>query len=449
MKRTHGEATFLGHFAGRGLAGAVDNSVVGTTKRKCGIRHVRTDNLTGEEREVLVIGGACSEIFSGKNLADVLRPGLEREISAMKRLEADDFADLLSIHTSAGVPSALGEFLEQLQPHLPWAASEDWCASVQLEGGTAVFAGIDLLLQLQKVRGHMRRTKVAVAERSYHGPAASSPGAPSAPLFAKDFQVTYPAPHILRKSTEGLEAEFKAFLDKYGEEVGVIIFEPQWGSSNAALPWPADTLKHFIGLAHERGILVMCDEIMCGLGRHGRGSCFLSTDLGLHIDAVTFGKAMASGVFPLSGVAIRTGTSELRHGGKGVLHMHTYAGSSQLALMAGTEVLRMLPGKLGHVKKMEAVIQERLRGIEAEHKGFLTVQGQGLMWGIVFAGAQEKRVAMGKELRKHCVEAGVWPYFIPIGGCMISPLLDVKEADLHKSLDLLTTVVRQTVAACA
>jgi hypothetical protein len=51
-------------------------------------------------------------------------------------------------------------------------------------------------------------------------------------------------------------------------------------------------LKHFIGLAHERGILVMCDEIMCGLGRHGRGSCFLSTDLGLHIDAVTFGKAM-------------------------------------------------------------------------------------------------------------------------------------------------------------
>merc|ERR1719389_416640 len=72
-----GPAAFLGHFAGRGLAGAHDNTVVGTTKRKCGIRHIRTDNVSGEEREVLVIGGACSEIFSGKNLADVLRPGLE------------------------------------------------------------------------------------------------------------------------------------------------------------------------------------------------------------------------------------------------------------------------------------------------------------------------------------------------------------------------------------
>ena len=48
----------------------------------------------------------------------------------------------------------------------------------------------------------------------------------------------------------------------------------------------------------------------------------------LNPDAVTFGKAVGGGVYPLAGVAVKEGGDELGAGGRGVLQMHTYAGSS-------------------------------------------------------------------------------------------------------------------------
>jgi 4-aminobutyrate aminotransferase-like enzyme len=52
---------------------------------------------------------------------------------------------------------------------------------------------------------------------------------------------------------------------------------------------------------------VISDEIMCGLGRHGKGTIFVSEALGLDVDAVTFGKAVAAGLYPLSGAVMRRG----------------------------------------------------------------------------------------------------------------------------------------------
>jgi len=446
----HLMVSWLRHFAGRGPVGKVDSTTVGPTLRKCGIRHVRLDPETGEERETYVLGGACSEMFSGPRLARVLAPGIEMETRALHCLEEDGFAETLSVHTSAGLPPALPGFLAALARHLPWSASEsdDWFCSLQLEGGTAVFAGIDLLMQLQQVRGQGARTKVAVAERSYHGPPATSPGAPEAPLFPKTFQLTYPAPTIFRESEEGMEAEFVQFLAEHGPQVSVILFEPQWGSSNVSKPWPPTLLRRFTQLAHEQGILVLCDEIMCGLGRHGQGCCFLSQAWSLDADAVIFGKAVASGIFPLSGVALRKGAAELQQAGKKVMHMHTYAGSGQRALLAGTEVLALLSSEEthSHISMMGSVLQEALENLEKQTEGFVRCQGQGLMWGGVFSGSQEERARANQEFRAQCLSAGVWPYFVPVGGFQITPVLDVKEEDLREGLRRLSECISRTLA---
>jgi len=440
-------AAWMRHLAGRGPVGHVEGPVPGPTLRKRGIRHVRLNPSTGEEQETFVLGGACSEIFSGSRLAKVLTTGVEAQKRALEQLHADTYAETLSIHTSAGLPPAASDFLEALAPHLPWSEPEDWCCSLQLEGGSAVLAGVDLLVQLQRTRGHAGRSKVTVAERSYHGPAATAPGAPDAPLFPKDWQLTYPAPTIMRTSLEGLEAEFEAFLEEHGEEIAVMLFEPQWGSSNVSKVWPPEMLRRFIELAHGRGILVLCDEIMCGLGRHGQGACFLTKAWGLDADAVTFGKAVASGVFPLSGAILRRGQAELQRAGKGVMHMHTYAGAGQLALLAGVEVLKMLPAHLDHVAAMGSTLGQTLGDLEKETGGFVQCHGQGLMWGAVFSGSEEERAKSCHEFRRHCFSAGVWPYFVPIGGFQITPVLDVTAEELHQGLQLLVECVRRTKAA--
>lgn len=114
--------------------------------------------------------------------------------------------------------------------------------------------------------------------------------------------------------------------------------EPQWGSSCAAATWPISLLKEFIKMAHEAGALVVSDEVMCGLGRHGLGTCFLSDAWGLQPDCLTFGKAVASGMFPLAGAVLCRGVEAMKSDGRSVAQSHTYAAASPRALMAATRV---------------------------------------------------------------------------------------------------------------
>ena len=65
----------------------------------------------GEDQAVRVLGGASSEILGGANLAEVLRDGFEIEQRAFRALERGEPAEPLSIHTSAGVPKSLDDFL--------------------------------------------------------------------------------------------------------------------------------------------------------------------------------------------------------------------------------------------------------------------------------------------------------------------------------------------------
>ena len=80
---------------------------------------------SGEDKEILSIGLACSECFHGPRLAKLLQPGLEYEQKVMEQLMAGEMSSPLSIHTSSGVPDALAGFIDALAPHLPWANQDE------------------------------------------------------------------------------------------------------------------------------------------------------------------------------------------------------------------------------------------------------------------------------------------------------------------------------------
>lgn len=80
-------------------------------------------------------------------------PGFEYEKQVLEALLSDQPAPPLAVHTSAGVPAALGDFIEALGGYLPWHDDDDddddWFVSLQVEGASAVLASIDLMLQLR------------------------------------------------------------------------------------------------------------------------------------------------------------------------------------------------------------------------------------------------------------------------------------------------------------
>lgn len=445
MKDTehHSTACQHAHYAGRFPAGTEQPVVL----QKDGIKHIRR-RPNGESEEVLSIGLACSECFSGPRLAKLLQPGLEYEMKIMEDLKNGNYAAPLSIHTSGGVSEALSEFIQALEPHLPWenTASLDWCVSLQLEGASAVWAAIDMILQTQ----NNGRNKVAVGQVSYHGPPSTSFGSRQ-PLWDKPHQVKYPVPLAGETVGESVYIDrFRSFLDEHEDEVGVILIEPQWGSSQAAYPWPSSLLKSYVALAKARGIYVVCDEIMCGLGRHGMGSLFASTALDLDPDAITFGKAMGGGVYPISGAILKKGRDALCGAGRTVLQSHTYAGSSVRALMAATEVLREIPQWFPAIAKAGDKMRTIFRHLEEISDGMLITHGQGLMWGALFAREgmlrqDDYRKMAAKCLRKCCQEVGVLPYIVPAGGFMVTPVMDIEVKTIQEIGKRLEEVVLQTM----
>lgn len=179
-----------GNFAGRRPAGTQHP----LTLTKNGVRHAQR-MPDGTTREILAVGLACSECFSGPNLHKILAPGYEYEGRVMQALAEGQPAPPLSIHTSSGVPEPLEGFLKALEVHLPWANKEelDWCCSLQIEGASAVWAAIDMVLQVSMFEGSDKnRVKVAVGATSYHGPPSTCFGAKSPLWYGTNFVACWP-----------------------------------------------------------------------------------------------------------------------------------------------------------------------------------------------------------------------------------------------------------------
>ena len=110
------------------------------------------------------------------------------------------------------------------------------------------------------------RNWVACGASSYHGPASTSPGG-ATPLGARAKGLTHPvrypvpSPFLRRKGEDDasfhgrLLTDFIKYLDMYEHEIGVLLVEPQWGSSVAAMPWPPVLLRAYIAEAKSRGIV--------------------------------------------------------------------------------------------------------------------------------------------------------------------------------------------------
>ncbi len=157
-------------------------------------------------------------------------------------------------------------------------------------------------------------------------------------------------------------------------EVAAVIVEPVQGEGGYVVPHPG-FLKRLREVTREHGILLIADEVQCGMGRTGR--FFASEHFGLEPDLLAVAKGIASGM-PLGALIARADVMQWESGG----HGSTFGGNP-VSVAAALATLRLLEGGLvANAEAVGAYLMGRLRDRLASHPAVGDIRGLGLMIGV-------------------------------------------------------------------
>jgi 4-aminobutyrate aminotransferase len=225
------------------------------------------------------------------------------------------------------------------------------------------------------------------------------------PLLGGVTHVPYPDPYHCpaeHRAPEMCDCDSTEFIEKQlfrtavpADEVAAIVVEPIQGEGGYIVP-PAGFLGRLRQLADRHGILLIFDEVQCGMGRTGK--MWASEHSGVAPDILVTAKGIASGL-PL-GVAVAR--AELMDWPPGA-HASTFGGNP-VACAAALETVRLLEEKyVANAARMGEYIMERLAGWPRRHPLVGQVRGRGLMIGIELVKSQESR-APNPEARHQVIE---------------------------------------------
>lgn len=164
------------------------------------------------------------------------------------------------------------------------------------------------------------------------------------------------------------------------DQTCAIILETVQGEGGI-YPAESEFLKEIRMLCDENDILLILDEIQCGMGR--TGSMFAWQDYGVRPDIMCMAKAIGNGM-PVGAFAMTEEVAEysLKPGDHGT----TYGGNP-FACAAVDKVLDIFEKDhiVEHVKEVTPYLEEKLDGLVEKYDGVLKRRGKGLMQGLVLA----------------------------------------------------------------
>jgi adenosylmethionine-8-amino-7-oxononanoate aminotransferase len=303
-------------------------------------------------------------------------------------------------------------------------------------GSEAVEAAIKLARQYHVERGEPGRELLIARRQSYAGNtlgALAAGGNPArrqlyGPLLM-DVDLIAPCyPYREQAAGEAPEAyglraadELEAAITRAGPgRVIAFVAETVAGATLGCVPPAPGYLRRVRQICDRHGVLLILDEVMCGMGR--TGTLFACAQEGVAPDIVCVAKGLAAGYQPIGALlcseqiyaAIAAGSGALAHG-------HTYMGHPT-ACAAALAVQRAVRdrGLLGRVRALGAGLEERLRAAFGHHPHVGDIRGRGLFWALELVADRETKAPLDPARRTYArvkaaaLEAGLLCY--PMGG---------------------------------
>lgn len=237
-------------------------------------------------------------------------------------------------------------------------------------GAESIECAIKMVRKYHSDRGEQRHRMVTMAS-AFHGRTLAGIAAAGQEKLTKGFE---PLPDGFDVVPFGDMEAVKAAI---GSETGGIMVEPVQGEGGIR-PLPIETLQALRDIADEHGLLLVFDEIQCGMGRTGKLWAF--EHAGITPDIVTAAKGIGAG-FPMGACLA---TEKAASGMTAGTHGTTYGGNP-LAMAVGNAVLDVIlaDGFLAQVEARGEMLHARLAGLQQRHPGLISeVRGKGLMAGL-------------------------------------------------------------------
>lgn len=208
------------------------------------------------------------------------------------------------------------------------------------------------------------------------------------------------------------------------EKTCAIIFEPVQGEGGI-YPATEEFMKEVRRLCDEKDIVMICDEIQCGMGRTGK--MFAYEHYGVKPDIVTSAKALGCGV-PVGAFIAKEEVAKAMVPGD---HGTTYGGNP-LATAAINVVFDLFEEYkiLDNVNGVSKYLEEKLDELVSKHENVIARRGKGLMQGLVLT------TPVGEVVKK-CISNGLFVISAGSNVLRMVPPLIIKKEDVDKMIDIL------------
>jgi adenosylmethionine-8-amino-7-oxononanoate aminotransferase len=246
--------------------------------------------------------------------------------------------------------------------------------------------------------GQSQRRHLIARRQSYHGITAGALAvggrerqrAPFAPLLIETHHVSPVYEYREKLPNEAPEAygerlaqELEAKIDELGgENVMAFTAEPVVGATLGAVPPVAGYFKRVREICDRHGILLILDEVMCGMGR--TGTLYACEQDGVIPDMIAIAKGLGGGYMPIGALLLHDKLFNAVAEGSGAFsHSHTYSGHP-LACAAALAVQKVIrrDDLLANVRKQGSYLMRRLQERFGNHPFVGDVRGRGLFQGV-------------------------------------------------------------------
>ncbi|NOD97478.1 acetylornithine/succinylornithine family transaminase [Ruegeria sp. HKCCD6228] len=215
------------------------------------------------------------------------------------------------------------------------------------------------------------RVEIITFDGSFHGRSSAGIAAAGSEKMTKGFGPLLPGfVHVAFGDLDGV-------TDAITDKTAAILIEPIQGEGGIR-PVPDAELKALRQICDDNGLLLILDEVQCGVGRTGK--LFAHEWAGITPDIMMVAKGIGGG-FPLGAVLA---TEDAASGMTAGTHGSTYGGNP-LGCAVGCAVIDHVatPAFLESVNRKAGLLRQKLEALIADHpEVFEEVRGSGLMLGL-------------------------------------------------------------------